>query len=367
VRFSGRSFPGSIVTAFLNTPPPKRMPRFKSDEDLFRDSTMTFGEHLEELRVCLWRALIGLMLGFLLGLFVSPQVVDGIQTPLRKALQEHYHDQSVAWVEAHKQELHDLGYPEHFIDRVDKEGLLPETVFISPHELRSRLSLNLADEPAMEEDRGDLAELILWKEIAKDKRVRTSALNAHEPFMIFVKGGMLVGAILSSPWIFWQIWTFVAAGLYKNEKRYVHLFMPISFFLFASGVILAFFFVFGPVLKFLFTFNDWLHIDPDVRISEWTGFVLMLPLGFGISFQLPLVMLFMERIGLFSVEAYLTKWRIAILVIFVISMFLTPADPQSMLLMAIPLTVLYFLGILFCKHLPKARSPFDEPDDESQD
>ncbi len=125
--------------------------------------------------------------------------------------------------------------------------------------------------------------------------------------------------------------------------------------------------MFGPVLKFLFTFNEWLGIDPDMRISEWTGFVLMLPLGFGIAFQLPLVMLFMERIGIFSVEAYLTKWRIAILVIFVIAMFLTPADPQSMLLMALPLTVLYFFGILLCHYLPRGRNPFDGPEDESDD
>ena len=343
------------------------MPRSKSDEDLFQNSTMTFGEHLEELRVCLWRALIGLMIGFAVGLFVSPQVVDGIQKPLRKALEKHYKDQSVAWVEAHKKELDDLAYPEDFIERVEEEGLFPETVFVSPRELKSQLNLDLPSKEAAEDDEEDLVELILWREIAKDKRVRTSSLSAPEPFMIFVKGGLLVGVLLSSPWIFWQIWTFVAAGLYKNEKRYVHLFMPISFLLFAGGASLAFFFVFGPVLKFLFTFNEWLNIDPDVRISEWTGFVMMLPLGFGIAFQLPLVMLFMERIGIFSVKAYLSKWRIAILVIFVIAMFLTPADPTSMLLMAVPLTVLYFFGILLCKYMPKGRSPFDEPEDESDD
>jgi sec-independent protein translocase protein TatC len=85
-------------------------------------------------------------------------------------------------------------------------------------------------------------------------------------------------------------------------------------------------------------------------------------LGFGVSFQLPLVMLFLERIGIFDVPAYLEKWRVAILVIFVLSMVISPGgDPYSMLLMAIPLTFLYFGGILLCKYLPKGRSPFDEP------
>ena len=106
-------------------------------------------------------------------------------------------------------------------------------------------------------------------------------------------------------------------------------------------------------------FNAWLGIEQDIRISEWLGFVLILPLGFGIAFQLPLVMLFLERIGIFDVEAYVMKWRIAILIIAVISMFLTPADPYSMLLMAVPLTVLYFGGILLCRYMPKRKSPFD--------
>jgi sec-independent protein translocase protein TatC len=84
------------------------------------------------------------------------------------------------------------------------------------------------------------------------------------------------------------------------------------------------------------------------------GIVLYLPLGFGISFQLPLVMLFVERIGLVTVKTYLSSWRVAILAIFVMAMILTPSpDPVSMLLMAGPLTALYFGGILLCQFMPK--------------
>jgi sec-independent protein translocase protein TatC len=83
--------------------------------------------------------------------------------------------------------------------------------------------------------------------------------------------------------------------------------------------------------------------------------------GFGISFQLPLVMYFLERIGIFTVESYLSKWRVSVLVIFVISMILTPADPISMLVMAVPLTALYFVGVAMCKYMPTHRNPFGEP------
>ncbi|MFP6671818.1 MAG: twin-arginine translocase subunit TatC [Pirellulaceae bacterium] len=130
--------------------------------------------------------------------------------------------------------------------------------------------------------------------------------------------------------------------------------------LFLAGSALAFLFVFEPVLSFLFSFNRAMDIDPDPRISEWMSFVLFLPLGFGIAFQLPLVMLFVQRLGLVSARSFISKWRIAVLIIFVLSMFLTPADPISMLMMAIPLCGLYVLGILLCKWMPRNRSPFAE-------
>jgi sec-independent protein translocase protein TatC len=85
-------------------------------------------------------------------------------------------------------------------------------------------------------------------------------------------------------------------------------------------------------------------------------------LGFGISFQLPLVMLFLERIGIFTVRSYVTRWRVSVLVIFVLSMVCTPGDPYSMLLMACTLTVLYFGGILLCRLMPKRKSEFEDLD-----
>ena len=122
--------------------------------------------------------------------------------------------------------------------------------------------------------------------------------------------------------------------------------------LFLAGVFLAFFFVFDFVLDYLLQFNAWLGLDPDPRISEWMGFVLILPIGFGIGFQLPLVMLFLERIGIVDVATYASQWRMAIVIIFVVSAILTPADPYSLLFLAIPLCLLYFGGLGICRWLP---------------
>ena len=121
-----------------------------------------------------------------------------------------------------------------------------------------------------------------------------------------------------------------------------------SIALFLAGVSLAFFFVFDFVLDYLLAFNQWLGLDPDPRISEWLSFVLILPIGFGIGFQLPLLMLFFAKIGVFDAKSYASQWRTAIVAIFIVSAILTPADPYSMLFLAMPLCLLYFSGLAAC-------------------
>ena len=181
-------------------------------------------------------------------------------------------------------------------------------------------------------------------------------MGAAEAFVIYMKAAFLSGLIIFSPMIFRELWLFVAAGLYPHERRYVYIFLPFSVGLFISGALLAFLAAMPPVLHFLFGFNEWLGITPETRISEWISFVLFLPLAFGIGFQMPLVMLFINRIGVVSVEQYWRGWRVAVLVIFVLAPILNPSpDPYSMLLMAVPMTLLYFGGILLCQYASRRK------------
>jgi sec-independent protein translocase protein TatC len=258
--------------------------------------------------------------------------------------------------------------PRDFATIARDQGLVVEEYYLEKAEL-ARLagtSEQVADKPSISgpaetmDATTDLTASMVKVRLWRAAKERITALSPQEGFMIWMKAAFVSGIILASPYMFYQIWIFVAAGLYPHEKHFVHLFLPFSILLFIAGAALAFFFAFGPVLKFLFGFNRLMNIDPDLRISEVISFVLVLPLGFGIAFQLPLVMLFLNRIGILSVPTYLEKWRIAILAIFVISMILTPADPISMLLMAVPLTGLYFLGIALCQWLPRNKNPFVE-------
>jgi len=123
--------------------------------------------------------------------------------------------------------------------------------------------------------------------------------------------------------------------------------LPFSLGLFLSGVFLCFFGVLPVTLKFLLEFNVWLGIEPTLRLADWMSFATILPLVFGVCFQTPLVMVFLALIGIFNVDDFRSKRKVAILVMVVAGAVLTPSqDPFSMLMLAVPMIVLYELGIL---------------------
>jgi sec-independent protein translocase protein TatC len=353
------------------------------EDDLFRESTMTFGEHLGELRNCLLKAIYGLIGGFIVGLMVGGHVVAFIQQPLLLALTRYYQDESKHRVELQLEKLKQADqqrpwtekqveeFRKQANDYVEGRNLFVDEVYVDPAQalkaLQDAYPEQLGNVPPLPQTQspdgkelGRLIHLFLWHRSEDDSRLRSKGLGVTEAFAVYVKVSLLVGVLLASPWIFYQIWHFVAAGLYPHERRYVHKYVPFSVGLFLLGAGLAFFVVFRPVLAFLLTFNRSQVIDPELRINEWLRFVLILPVGFGIGFQLPLVMLFLERIGVFTVKSYLSQWRIAVLVIFVIAGILMPPDPYSMILMAFSLTFLFFGGVLLCKLLPRKSSPFGE-------
>lgn len=241
--------------------------------------------------------------------------------------------------------------------------MIAEDVYIDAGELEAQLKtaypqeiakIQAQKEPGQGQEKG-LIHVLLWRKSADDPRVHLKSFSVWEGFGIYVKAAILVGLLISSPWIFYQIWIFVAAGLYPHEKKYVHLYLPISIGLFFLGACVAFSFVFEPVLNFLFSVNNWLGIELDPRISEWIGFALILPVGFGIGFQLPLVMYFLERTGIVTTGMFSKHWKIAVLIIWIAATMLTPPDPFSQFFLGIPLTFLYFFGIFLCKYIPRRR------------
>ena len=380
--------------------------------DLFDDSSMSFGEHLEALRAHLIKALAGLIIAVLVAFAIGDYVVVFLSQPINDALRA-YDIQQVA--------VHDDLKGFNFVDWFKRQlGLrvgdpLPDPipqalrdeieVAVLPSELAAILhqtdpqrfpaASNLAANPASpandtaaatrpeangQQTRDNASNSAVKKVVPEkplmlrmrspvfaelrataDRTLRPVALNVQEPFMTYLKVTFITGVVLASPWLFYQAWLFVAAGLYPHERKYVHIYLPVSLGLFFGGALFCYYLVMPFVLDFLLGFNAKLQIAPQIRLSEWISFVLMLPLMFGLSFQLPLVMLFLERINVFDVHTYRSKFRIAILVISILSMLLTPsADPMSMLLMMGPLIALYGVGIWLCSMNATKPSPFSE-------
>lgn len=381
----------------------------ENKDDLFESSTMTFGEHLEELRRSLLKAAIWLAVGLGFGLYFADRVVQFVQAPLEKAITRFMADQTLfrlgidptvdasqsmrTWL-VEKGMVYETVYmvdedavkksesaikadavekapaaisePNNEIDKKDKAAADKAAADEVPATEAPVLKDAASAEDSLEEKIAATSDVpdVVFRDPENHLRSVTiwrpagaglSSFQMEETFMIWLKAGLVVGAVIGSPGIFFHIWHFVAAGLYPHERKYVYVYMPFSVVLFISGVVLAFFLVLKYVLDFLLQFNTALNVDLVPRLSNYVNFVLLLPLGFGIAFQLPLVMLFLQRIGLFETNAYISSWRIAVLVIAVLSMILTPADIYSMIALMVPLILLYFLGIGLCKYMPKGR------------
>jgi Sec-independent protein secretion pathway component TatC len=153
--------------------------------------------------------------------------------------------------------------------------------------------------------------------------------------------------------LFCLIIAFVLDGVGSSMKWNVHHYLPFSIGLFLAGIFLCFSWVLPGAVRALLAFNDWLGVDPDIRLNEWLTLAIILPLVFGISFQTPLVMLFLNRLGMFHWQDYLSKWRIAMFVLACFAAVITPTpDAVTMLYLFVPMFGLYLFGILLCRWMP---------------
>ncbi|WP_240906976.1 twin-arginine translocase subunit TatC [Paludisphaera rhizosphaerae] len=321
--------------------------------------TMSFGEHLEELRVRLILALAGLMVGVLI-VFVPPldigkRVMEKMESPAKNALTAFYASEYEKKAEAARQaqevspEVQAQVPAESFIAAIAKlapDLKLPDVEAVKGQLLEFPIRYKLADVIGLSE-----------KSVYQIDNSLIS-LGPLETITIYFLVCLVSGLVLASPWVFYQIWAFIAAGLYRHERHYVMRFLPVSLGLFVSGILLCFFFVLPLTLAFLLDFNVWLGVAPTLRLSEWMSFATILPLVFGVAFQTPLVMLFLQRIGIFTVDDFRAKRKFAILIITIAAAVLTPGqDPISMTLLAVPMILLYELGIILIARGGKAGLP----------
>lgn len=245
------------------------------------EARMTFGEHIEELRGRLLKSVVFLMLATITSLFFYDHLVWFITRP------------HVSAMDNLKKTLTDKG--------------------IKPNELEFKLM----------------------------------AGGYAAPVIATMKLGFIIALFVSSPWIGYQIWAFISAGLYKHERKYVVLFAPISFALFAAGCAFGYLFLVRVCLMGLA--NTGMAggdvVAPQYMFTDYLNLVTTLTILLGAVFQLPLIMVFLSKIGLVPPSNYNKYQRLAILCNLIAAAFIAPPDVISMLVVAIPMILLYEIGV----------------------
>lgn len=168
--------------------------------------------------------------------------------------------------------------------------------------------------------------------------------NPIDPFNLYLKISFMAGCIVACPFVLYEVWLFISPGLYATEKKYVVPFMTATVGLFLAGAFFGYHWVYPGTLDFLLTFNA--NFRPLIEINEYTDLFLTVILGLGITFELPILVLFLSLFGIVSPKFLWKHIRYAILIIFIIAAIITPTpDVLTMCVFATPMLTLYLISI----------------------
>ena len=191
-----------------------------------------------------------------------------------------------------------------------------------------------------------------------DRRLIFTAL--HEAFLTYLKVAFFASFFITSPIFLTQLWKFVAPGLYKNEKRALLPYLIATPLLFIFGGMLVYYLVMPLAIKFFLTFetvanNGSIPIQLEAKVNEYLSLIMRLIFAFGISFQLPVVLSLMARVGFVDSEYLKKRRKYVIVIIFAVAAILTPPDPITQIGLALPLLILYEFSILTVKMIEKKK------------
>jgi len=345
------------------------MPRFQKKSDEQNDSgeeelggQMSFLEHLDELRKRLIRSIVFVFVAAMLCWFVSKPIYSFLARPVQHALVEAQQHRSVTVAGLNGQvsifPLNSLNPNERF------RFVFPDPIRLGTASIPAGASVAArvdkdsqgnvglyTDEPLSAGNEVVPKDVKLPVDLTKgydklpdvnDKLIVTTAL---EPFALYVKVSLYAAIGVSVPFLLWQIWAFVAPGLYPHERKYVTPFITLSSVFFLLGAATAYYLIFPPAAKYL------LGLGEDFRLllkaDDYFDFIVLLMLGMGLVAQMPAITYVLARIGLVTAGWMLRVWRMAVVIILVVAAVLSPtSDIPNMLLFAAPMLVLYVVSII---------------------
>ena len=196
-----------------------------------------------------------------------------------------------------------------------------------------------------------------WVAVEMEGEPKLVFLNPVDPFVAYMEIAVIAGLFVGAPWVFWQLWAFVAPGLYRKEKRLALPFVIFATLFFCGGLVFGYLAVFPLAFQYFLEFAVILpggvHLEPTIAVDEILTFELRMLLAFGIVFELPVVTTFLAAAGVVNWKQLLKFSRWWILIASIISALLTPPDVGSQLFMMVPLIVLYFVSILLAFFIGK--------------
>lgn len=191
--------------------------------------------------------------------------------------------------------------------------------------------------------------------LLRDSSPTTRALNLDlhfigpmEGFMVKLKAAFFGGLLIASPFILYQVWKFVSCALTDKERKAMHTFLPLSVLLFLCGLLISYFMMLPIVLYFLVVVTG-RSLVPMLILSKYVSLVVACCLGFGVIFEMPLVIFFLARLGLVSPGFLVRNRKYAILLMFIVAAMLTPPDVITQIMMGLPMMVLYEVSIWVSK------------------
>jgi sec-independent protein translocase protein TatC len=330
------------------------------EEDL--GGQMSFLEHLDELRRRLIRSIVFVILAASVSWFASDRIYNFLARPVQHALAQAQQKRQVA-IDGLNGKVSTLPlsslqqndkvrfvFPENtrlgpasipagssVVARVDKDsagniGLFTDEALtagneVVPKDVRLPIDLNKGYEKLTDPN---------------DKLIVTTAL---EPFAIYVKVSLYAAIAVSVPFLLYQIWAFIAPGLYPHERKYVTPFVTLSSVFFVLGAATAYYVIFPPAAKYL------LGLGEDFRLllkaDDYFDFIILLMLGMGLVAQMPAITYVLARMGVITARWMIKTWRIAFILILIVAAVVSPTnDIPNMLLFALPMFVLYVISIV---------------------
>jgi sec-independent protein translocase protein TatC len=211
-----------------------------------------------------------------------------------------------------------------------------------------------------------------WSSVGLGERAELQALSIQDPLMVDVRVAVTAGIFLTAPYLFMQLWLFIAPGLYSREKRFAVPFVVTSMLMFLAGAAFAFVIVLPFIYEWMIAYSMGRGETIQLELNNYFKGTTRVLLAFGLIFEFPLLVAFLAKAGLVTDQTLMRFWKFGVVIIFVVAGLLTPPEPVSQLMMAGPMCVLYFISVGVAwminpaSKLEAAMAQHDEPDEPDE-